>query len=186
MTVIAALYLLTVQRNALKRRQAVALPGNPVNIGPNWLLFGVPSVLALLIASSMLAGTGLDSDPNALVPNVVGTSLSDARAILRDAGLKTETEDDTGQDRQVFIPGNWVSTRQSPEAGARIGDTRTVTLGVVKDGEKTAAQQATENTSPTPLNRPRAHPRRVARRRHPHPARPNDHHPAVIDACDSL
>ena len=101
LTLLPVLYLLTLRRRALKRRHAAAQYGSPVNIGPNWLLFGVPAVLALFVVSAVLTESGFDPDPNALVPNVIGTSLSDARTTLRNAGLKTETEDDTGQGRQV-------------------------------------------------------------------------------------
>lgn len=115
-----------------------------------WL--GIPAVVALFVGFGFLSDAELRPDPNALVPNVVGASLSDARAALRDAGLEVATEDDTGQDRSVWNASNWTATRQSPEAGARIGDTRAVTVGVIKDGEKTAAQQAAEkmSTAPTP------------------------------------
>ncbi|NKR65356.1 DUF732 domain-containing protein [Rhodococcus hoagii] len=151
LTLIPVLYLLTVRRNALKRRQAAAT-GDTVSPGPNWLWLGIPAVVALFVGFGFLSDAELRPDPNALVPNVVGASLSDARAALRDAGLEVATEDDTGQDRSVWNASNWTATRQSPEAGARIGDTRAVTVGVIKDGEKTAAQQAAEkmSTAPTP------------------------------------
>lgn len=148
LTLIPVLYLLTVRRNALKRRQAAAT-GDTVSPGPNWLWLGIPAVVALFVGFGFLSDAEPRPDPNALAPNVVGTSLSDARAALRDAGLEAATEDDTGQDR-VWNASNWTATRQSPEAGARIGDTRAVTVGVVKDGEKTAAQQAAEKTSTAP------------------------------------
>ncbi|WP_420879030.1 PASTA domain-containing protein [Rhodococcus sp. (in: high G+C Gram-positive bacteria)] len=149
LTLIPVLYLLAVRRNALKRRQAAAT-GDTVSPGPNWLWLGIPAVVALFVGFGFLSDAELRPDPNALVPNVVGTSLSDARAALRDAGLEAATEDDTGQNRSVWNASNWTATRQSPEAGARIGDTRTVTVGVIKDGEKTAAQQAAEKTSTPP------------------------------------
>lgn len=149
LTLIPVLYLHTVRRNALKRRQAAAT-GETVSPGPNWLWIGIPAVVALFVGFGFLSDAELRPDPNALVPNVVGTSLSDARAALRDAGLEAATEDDTGQDRSVWNASNWTATRQSPEAGARIGDTRTVTVGVIRDGEKTAAQQAAEKTSTSP------------------------------------
>ncbi|MBM4569030.1 DUF732 domain-containing protein [Rhodococcus hoagii] len=147
---IPVLYLLTARRNALKRRQATAMPGDPASPGRNWLWIGVPVVVALLVAGGFLSDAELRPDPNALVPNVIGASLSDARATLRDAGLEVATEDDTGQDRGVWNASNWTATRQSPEAEARIGDTRTVTVGIIKDGEKTAAQQAAEEASTPP------------------------------------
>lgn len=146
------LYLLAVRRNTLKRRNAAAMPDAQVSVGRNWLLLGIPTVAVLLIAG-MLNGHELTPDPNALVPNVIGTSLSDAREALRDVGLEVKMEDDTGRGRGVWNLGNWTATRQSPEAGIPIGDTRAVVLGAVKEGEKTAAQQAAEEAAePTPTS----------------------------------
>jgi len=75
------------------------------------------------------------------VPNVVGKRLSDAETMLRAAGLKSISPvDDTGRDRIVIDPENWIVDAQNPKAGTKANGT--VTLQVrrpsdAKPGSKT-------------------------------------------------
>lgn len=65
------------------------------------------------------------------LPSVVAARLSDAERTLRDAGFtKISPVDDTGRNRVVIDPENWVVDSQSPKAGSRIAGTSTVTLQV--------------------------------------------------------
>ncbi len=60
-------------------------------------------------------------------PNVVGKRLSDAETALRDAGLTSITPvDDTGRNRIVIDPQNWVVDSQSPKAGTHVSSTVTL------------------------------------------------------------
>jgi PASTA domain len=78
-----------------------------------------------------VAGAPSGSASVRTVPDVVGARLSDAESRLRAAGLsKISPMDDTGRDRTVIDPANWVVDAQSPAAGTRTGGTTTVTLRV--------------------------------------------------------
>lgn len=67
------------------------------------------------------------------VPDLVGKRLSEARAILDDAGLSNVgTTDATGKDRVVIEPKNWIVKAQHPAAGGKVARTEKITLDVSK------------------------------------------------------
>ena len=75
------------------------------------------------------------------VPNVVGKRLSDAETSLRGAGLKSiKPVDDTGRNRIVIDPENWVVDSQSPNAGTHVSSTVTLQVRRPSDVKQGATQ----------------------------------------------
>jgi beta-lactam-binding protein with PASTA domain len=103
-----------------------------------------PLVAAALLAGALLSGcTALpqvepQSEPSPVaatitVPDVTGKRLSQARAILDDAGISNVgTSDATGKNRVVIEPKNWIVKAQHPAEGTKIGRAEKVTLEVSK------------------------------------------------------
>jgi len=75
------------------------------------------------------------------MPAVVGKNLKETQGQLEAAGLTIETVDATGKGRSVFQPNNWKVTGQSIREGDPINKGDTVTLEVLKDGEKPGAAE---------------------------------------------
>jgi len=70
------------------------------------------------------------------VPRVVGMNHQAAQNRLQAAGLyMLEEEDATGQGRMLLYDRNWVVVSQSPRAGARVSEDRTILLRSKKIGE---------------------------------------------------
>lgn len=70
------------------------------------------------------------------VPNVVGKNHQLAQDTLQEAGLFMLTEEDaTGQGRALLFDRNWVVVRQSPKAGSKVSEDRTIKLFSKKVGE---------------------------------------------------
>ncbi|WP_179377782.1 PASTA domain-containing protein [Rhodococcus sp. ACS1] len=74
-------------------------------------------------------------DPPAVVPEVVGMKLPDAKAAIEALGLDVELHDDTGGNRSVFWEHNWTVSSQSVAGGDTVAAGQVLTLGVLKDGE---------------------------------------------------
>ena len=70
------------------------------------------------------------------VPNVVGKNHQLAQDTLQAAGLFALAEEDaTGQGRALLFDRNWVVVSQSPKAGSKVAEDRTITLRSKKVGE---------------------------------------------------
>ncbi|MGA4792279.1 PASTA domain-containing protein [Nocardia sp. AB354] len=114
------------------------------------ILLGLGIVCALLIVVAGLTYSAIKPhrSADAVMPDLRGVSLTDARKRLADLELKAQTVDDTGNGRHVMFDSNWTVTSQTPSAGATLADLKKITLGVVKKGE--APRAATSGTpSPT-------------------------------------
>ncbi|MCP2250615.1 PASTA domain-containing protein [Lentzea aerocolonigenes] len=66
------------------------------------------------------------------MPEVVQMRLTEARELLRAQGYRVTEEDETGQNRQILEPLNWVVASQLPEAGAEAPSGTQVVLKVRK------------------------------------------------------
>jgi hypothetical protein len=90
-------------------------------------------VLSTTTSSSQppaVAGSGKPATGNA-VPNVVGQRLSAAERALSRAGYRSvKPVDDTGRNRIVIDPQNWMVDAQTPAAGADVATGTTITLKV--------------------------------------------------------
>ena len=72
-----------------------------------------------------------------VLPDVRGQRLSTAEATLNNAGFhRVKPVDDTGRDRVVIDPTNWVVDSQSPAAGASVATKTTVTLKVRRPSDR--------------------------------------------------
>lgn len=70
------------------------------------------------------------------VPDVVGMNHQAAQDLMQSRGLyMLQEEDATGQGRMLLLDRNWVVVRQSPKAGTRVTEDRTITLYSKKIGE---------------------------------------------------
>lgn len=70
------------------------------------------------------------------VPNVVGKNHQLAQDTMQAAGLYALAEEDaTGQGRALLFDRNWVVVSQSPKAGTKVSEDRTITLRSKKVGE---------------------------------------------------
>lgn len=70
------------------------------------------------------------------VPNVVGLNHQAAQNRMQAVGLfMLDEEDATGQGRMLLYDRNWVVVSQSPRAGARVPEDRTILLRAKKLGE---------------------------------------------------
>lgn len=70
------------------------------------------------------------------VPNVVGKNHQLAQDTMQAAGLYVLAEEDaTGQGRALLFDRNWVVVRQSPKAGSKVSEDRTIKLFAKKVGE---------------------------------------------------
>lgn len=70
------------------------------------------------------------------VPDVVGEDHQLAQDTMQAAGLYSlDEEDATGQGRMLLYDRNWTVVSQSPAAGTRVTEDRTITLRSKKDGE---------------------------------------------------
>ncbi|MEU6559094.1 PASTA domain-containing protein [Nocardia nova] len=96
---------------------------------------GTGCVVLAVVAAVVHAGNSPRRDAGAVMPNLIGMALSDARDQLDDLQLKAHTVDDTGRDRHVLVDSNWIVTSQDPSGGSALGGRKNVTLGVVKNGE---------------------------------------------------
>jgi Glucodextranase, domain B/PASTA domain len=71
-----------------------------------------------------------------VVPNVVGKNHQFAQDTMQDSGLYSLAEEDcTGRDRLLLWDRNWVVVEQSPSAGTRVNEDKTITLCSKKIGE---------------------------------------------------
>jgi hypothetical protein len=71
------------------------------------------------------------------VPDVVGMDHQLAQDTMQAAGLYMLAEEDaSGLGRMLLYDRNWTVVRQSPKAGKRISENRTITLYSVKDDER--------------------------------------------------
>lgn len=105
-------------------------------ISRNWLLVGIPVLAALVLGCEPLDDTSEPlRDPDAVMIDVVGQVLDDAKDNLKALEFKVKTIDDTGGGRSVILSKNWTVTSQSIAAGDVLGDRTEVELGVVKTGE---------------------------------------------------
>lgn len=70
------------------------------------------------------------------VPDVVGEDHQLAQDTMQAAGLYNLAEEDaTGQGRAMLLDRNWEVVSQSPKAGTKVAEDRTITLRAKKDGE---------------------------------------------------
>jgi beta-lactam-binding protein with PASTA domain len=68
------------------------------------------------------------------VPDVTGMDHQLAQDTMQAAGLyMLDEEDASGQGRMLLYDRNWTVVRQSPRAGARVSERRTITLFSIKD-----------------------------------------------------
>lgn len=82
------------------------------------------------------ADEGSGSSGNIRVPNVVGKDHQLAQDTMQAKGLYSLKEvDATGQDRVLLLDRNWTVVGQSPKAGTKVNEDRTITLRSKKDGE---------------------------------------------------
>ncbi|MCL2736886.1 MAG: PASTA domain-containing protein [Propionibacteriaceae bacterium] len=70
-----------------------------------------------------------------VVPNVVGVSAANARAMLSTAGATIVTPVDAIGDRAIMIESNWYVCGQDPAAGSTISSANPINLAVVKTME---------------------------------------------------
>jgi hypothetical protein len=83
------------------------------------------------------------------VPDVTGMRLSQARAILDDAGLSNVgTTDATGKGRVILEPKNWIVTAQHPGPGTKIGRAEKVTLEARKPTDGIGPSSVTAGVMP--------------------------------------
>lgn len=83
------------------------------------------------------------------IPDVTGKRLSQARAILDDAGLSNVgTTDATGKGRVILEPTNWIVTAQHPGPGTKIGRTEKVTLEARKPTDGIGPSSVTAGVMP--------------------------------------
>ncbi|MET7424023.1 PASTA domain-containing protein [Dactylosporangium sp. NPDC005555] len=83
---------------------------------------------------------------DAKMPGLKGSRLPDAQTRLNELGLRNvHLVDDTGQDRRVLDPKNWVVTAQAPAEGTTVHANTELTLRVRKpsDGEGGAGDSGT-------------------------------------------
>lgn len=115
------------------------------------ILIGLGTVCAALavVSAVVYSANRPQRDADAVMPNLLGASLSDARDRLDELQLKTHTVDDTGNDRHVLVDTHWIVTSQDPVGGSALGERKETTLGVVKKGE-TPRTSTTAAASPTP------------------------------------
>ena len=70
------------------------------------------------------------------VPDVVGRDHQAAQDRMQEAGLFNLAEEDaTGQGRALLVDRNWTVVEQSPKAGSKVKEDRTITLRSKKKGE---------------------------------------------------
>ena len=71
------------------------------------------------------------------VPDVIGMDHQRAQDTMQAAGLYILAEEDaSGLGRMLLYDRNWTVVRQSPKAGKRVGENRTITLFSIKDDER--------------------------------------------------
>jgi beta-lactam-binding protein with PASTA domain len=116
--------------------------------------------VGLLLSAALLSGcTALPTvEPQAppspvvaaiTVPDLVGKRLSQARAILDDAGLTNiGTTDATGKGRIIIEPKNWIVKTQHPVAGSKISRTEKVQLDVSKPTDGIGPTSVTTGVMP--------------------------------------
>ncbi|CAJ1584397.1 PASTA domain-containing protein [[Mycobacterium] wendilense] len=93
---------------------------------------------ALLAGGLLLAGPAAADDPEFEMPDVVGGTLEEAEAQVADLSpdIAFETEDLTGQGREVQSPANWTVCATAPEAGETLTAESTVGFVVVRQYEE--------------------------------------------------
>ena len=83
------------------------------------------------------SSTGTSTSSGHVLPDVRGQRLSAAEAALNVAGFhRVKPVDDTGRDRVVIDPTNWVVDAQSPAAGVSVATKTTVTLKVRRPSDR--------------------------------------------------
>ncbi|MGW4371640.1 PASTA domain-containing protein [Nocardia takedensis] len=129
LALLPVLYLIAADRKYKRATGQPRLSFNPVPLGI--------VVSIALIFGGALAADALEPgrDPDTVMPDLVGMELPAAKNLLRDLDLDIVTRDDTGEDRQVWIEGNWTVTSQTPAAGTLLAELAEAELGVVKTGE---------------------------------------------------
>ncbi|NMM91066.1 hypothetical protein B2J88_43295 [Rhodococcus sp. SRB_17] len=131
LALIPVLYLSHQHRKALTSDSITG-----AQISRNWLLVGIPVLAALVLGCEPLDDTSKPlRDPDAVMIDVIGQMLDDAKENLKALEVKVKTIDDTGGGRSVILSKNWTVTSQSVAAGDVLGDRTEVELGVVKTGE---------------------------------------------------
>ncbi|MET8428830.1 PASTA domain-containing protein [Nocardia sp. NPDC004860] len=131
------------------------------------IVIGLGTVCVALVSAVVYSANSPRREADAVMPNVVGASLSDARDQLDDLQLKTHVVDDTGNGRHAMVDSNWIVTSQDPVGGSVLGERKKATLGVVKKGETpqpsvtTAASSSPSATAvhsdPKPSKAPESH-----------------------------
>lgn len=100
-------------------------------------ILGAKAATAAALALSALALGGLAHADGRSMPDVRGKGLVDAfQALDYDTGVRFE--DGLGAGRHVLWPASWKVCGQTPAPGAPM-EHRTITLTVVKDRERCAA-----------------------------------------------
>lgn len=145
------------------------------------ILIGLGAVCVALVSAVVYTANSPQRDADAVMPNVVGASLSDARDQLDDLQLKTHVVDDTGNGRHALVDSNWIVTSQDPVGGSALGERKKATLGVVKKGE-TPQPSATTAASPSPSATTAASPSPSATAEHsdPRPSKAPEPHNACL------
>jgi len=104
-----------------------------------------------------------DTPKGSVVPDVACLKLDDAQTSIKSAGFKSTSHDATGQGRMQIIDSNWVVLSQSPTAGSAGSPGATLTLEVVKEGERpcpsgTSTTSAAASSVPSPEVPPSSEP----------------------------
>jgi len=85
----------------------------------------------------------------ASVPNVAGQRLATAESNLAAAGFRAvKPVDDTGRNRVVIDPENWVVDSQTPKAGTHASTRTTVTLDVRRPSDGSGSTRVTNGVVP--------------------------------------
>jgi hypothetical protein len=106
-----------------------------------------PSSAAAAEAGAVSLEAVAASSPSKTVPNVVGKTASDAKAVLKKSGLGYRYVPPKGS--VVILSKNWTVTKQSPKAGATVKAGTKIKLNVVKTPRVTASSSPA-SPSPTP------------------------------------
>ncbi|HEU0239428.1 MAG TPA: PASTA domain-containing protein [Micromonosporaceae bacterium] len=110
-------------------------------------------VAVLAMAVSLTAGCRFDASSaapaNATVPKVTGMRLSAAEHALSGAGFRAvKPIDDTGRDRVVVDPQNWIVDSQTPPGGNTASTGSTVTLKVRRPSDGAGSTTVTKGVVP--------------------------------------
>ncbi|MFC8314119.1 hypothetical protein ACFUEJ_10915 [Gordonia sp. NPDC057258] len=100
----------------------------------------VIALVAVSLIISAVSGCEYSTPTKSIVPQLIGTPLDEATALLDERGFDNVDTEDAAEDRTIFAESNWVVVTQSLPADRSVPTNAPLTLGAAKPSDARYAE----------------------------------------------